>query len=134
MALVKKVRERSRREVVGRWPPRVELDPDRALCLYRIAQEALTNALKHADASRLELELEVDDEEIRLRVRDDGCGLRAPRGPTTGLSSMRERAAMCGGRLRVEAHPDGGTLVELRIPTDEGDSEASDHDSAAPLH
>lgn len=133
-ALVKKVRERSRREVVGRWPPRVELDPDRALCLYRIAQEALTNALKHADASRLELELEVDDEEIRLRVRDDGCGLRAPRGPTTGLSSMRERAAMCGGRLRVEAHPDGGTLVELRIPTDEGDSEASVHDSAAPLH
>jgi signal transduction histidine kinase len=89
--------------------------------VYRIGCEAMTNALRHADASTIEVQLEPDAEGFRLRVRDDGRGLPAVRRPTaTGMVAMEGRAATIGARLTV-ASPERGdrTVVMLELPTQE---------------
>ncbi|HEX6354327.1 GAF domain-containing sensor histidine kinase [Actinophytocola sp.] len=87
--------------------------------VYRIAQEAMHNALRHADATRIEVVLSVDDEGTVLRVTDDGVGF-APAstvaGRRLGLASMRERASQAGGTLTVTSEPGGGTTVCLAVP------------------
>src|SRR5258707_6456261 len=86
--------------------------------VYRIAQEALHNAVKHARATRAELTLRATPEELELAVRDDGVGFD-PNGSFPGhlgLRSMRERAATLGGTLEIESAPGGGTTVRARIP------------------
>jgi two-component system sensor histidine kinase UhpB len=94
----------------------VELAPEAEVVVYRVAQEALTNALRHADAERIELTLERRPEGgAELRVSDDGGGLGASR-EGTGVRGMRERALLAGGVLDVGAAPGGGTLVTLRVP------------------
>jgi two-component system sensor histidine kinase UhpB len=90
------------------------LDPDAELVLYRVAQEALTNALRHGECSRVTIEVRREDDAVVLRVADDGAGL----GDATsgaGIRGMRERAAMIGGRLRFTSPATGGTAVELRV-------------------
>ncbi|MEC7520995.1 MAG: ATP-binding protein [Myxococcota bacterium] len=116
-ALVLKVEARTHVTIEGRWPARVDVPEATALCLYRVAQEAITNALKHASPSRVEVKLEETEDGLMLRVEDDGVGFDgpAPQG-TTGLTSMRERAAMCGGRLSIDGRPGAGTTVTLRLP------------------
>lgn len=92
------------------------------VALYRIAQEAVTNIRKHADASRVTLVLREETGSVVLLVRDDGRGFLtgspyAP-GPATsfGLTGMSERAALIGGSLTVRSTPGEGTVLELRIP------------------
>ncbi|HEX8259207.1 MAG TPA: PAS domain S-box protein [Rubrobacteraceae bacterium] len=88
--------------------------------LYRIAQEALHNTVKHAHASKAELKLECDSEGIALEVSDDGVGFD-PEGTFSGhlgLKSMRERATRLGGTLRVESTPGEGTTVRVRTILD----------------
>jgi signal transduction histidine kinase len=85
--------------------------------LYRIAQEALHNTVKHARASRAELKLECDARGIALEVSDDGVGFD-PGGDFSGhlgLKSMRERAVRLGGTLEVESIPGEGTSIRVRI-------------------
>jgi ligand-binding sensor domain-containing protein/signal transduction histidine kinase len=90
--------------------------------IYRIAAEALRNAFRHAQARQVEVEIRYDDEQFRLRVRDDGKGmdvsLSAGQEPTGhfGLNGMRERAKLVGGNLTVWSEVGLGTEVELRIP------------------
>ncbi len=88
---------------------------------YRIAQEALTNVLRHAEARGCVVSLELDDDAsaLRLEIRDDGRGLpdaRAGGRAGVGLSSMRERAAELGGSLTAGALPEGGTAVRVVLP------------------
>jgi PAS domain S-box-containing protein len=92
--------------------------------LYRIAQEALTNVRKHAQARRVEILLEHREGGVFVRVRDDGRGFATPvdsdSGPGhLGLSAMRERAEMADGWCRVASLPDSGTTVEFWIPVDQ---------------
>jgi signal transduction histidine kinase len=89
--------------------------------LYRMAQEALANVHKHARASRVEVSVAERDGGYAVRIADDGVGFDAP--PTLrserghlGLSSMRERAEMAGGRCRLDSAAGRGTTVELWIP------------------
>ena len=88
---------------------------------YRIAGEALRNALRHAQARRIAVEIRYDKRHFRLRVRDDGKGIdedtlqRQPSGHF-GLPGMRERSEMVGGRLEVWSKLNSGTQVELSIP------------------
>jgi signal transduction histidine kinase/ligand-binding sensor domain-containing protein len=86
---------------------------------FRIAGEALRNALRHARALRIEVEIVYDRQQLRLRVRDDGKGidprLELPHGHF-GLVGMRERAAVIGGRLTVWSALDAGTEIELTVP------------------
>lgn len=86
--------------------------------LYRIAQEALANAIKHAGAEAVEVRLEADAHSVRLRVLDDGCGPSAGMNDTPGLGlrTMRDRAEAIGGRLAVTARHEGGTAVICEAP------------------
>ncbi len=88
------------------------------VALYRIAQEAMTNVVRHARARTCAVSLAVDEEAgiLRLEVRDDGRGLPEARSPGVGLSSMRERAAELGGSLTAEPLPEGGTVVRAGLP------------------
>jgi two-component system sensor histidine kinase UhpB len=94
-----------------------KLDPQVELVVYRVAQEALTNVLRHADADQVVVELSCANGFLTLRVADDGVGLdhRANRGG--GLQGMRERALLVGGRIAVR-DLDPGTEVSLRLPAD----------------
>ncbi len=85
--------------------------------LFRIAQESLTNVVRHAQTHRAWLALQSEEEAIVLRVRDEGCGYD-PQQPSGGLGilSMRERALLLGGRLTMHSRRGEGTLVEVRLP------------------
>jgi two-component system sensor histidine kinase UhpB len=92
------------------------LSPDLELVIYRIAQEAVTNIVRHAGAARVEVVLRRAGGGVRLEVRDDGAGLRGAGGPGGGLRGMRERAVMVGAELDVRSRPEGGVEVCLEIP------------------
>lgn len=90
---------------------------------YRIAQEALANAVKHSACSRINVRLLVDDPDlISLRITDNGCGITAlpptndKEGCGIGLSSMRERMALIGGILEIRSTPGDGTTVLAQAP------------------
>lgn len=85
--------------------------------IYRIAQEALNNALKHGRARHISLQLARAHRGVLLRVRDDGVGIRPNRRKTgLGLASMLYRAETIDGSLEVKPHPHGGTEVRLSVP------------------
>jgi signal transduction histidine kinase len=99
-----------------------ELPAELRLCIHRVAQEALTNVLKHADApQRVEVVLRHTDAEIELIVRDDGRGVAAGNGQGHGLAGMRERVAMHSGTLRAGPRAGGGYEVRARLPVPVGD-------------
>lgn len=94
-----------------------------ALAIYRIAQEAIHNALQHADASEIAVRLTQYPDKLRMTVTDDGRGIpdstdlrRFVAEGQFGLAGMRERASMIGGTLDVQSAPDYGTAVILEIP------------------
>jgi two-component system, NarL family, sensor histidine kinase UhpB len=95
--------------------PLPSLAPDAELVVYRVAQEALTNAVRHSSASRVDLYLERAGEGVRLRVADDGCGLDADEQPGGGLRGMRERALMVGADLHIGKADGGGVEVSLEV-------------------
>jgi signal transduction histidine kinase len=100
------------------------LPKDIALCLYRIAQEALRNAAKHAQTDRVELVLNADAEFLDLEVRDFGRGFfpeTVRRQPGLGLASMEERTRLIGGELTISSVPSQGTSIAVRIPLPEDD-------------
>lgn len=99
------------------------LSPARELALYRIAQEALSNALRHAQAGHIWITLRFDDTSVTLTVADDGVGFRAPEHPGRlaqeghfGLLGMRERALLAGGTLHISSAPGQGTVISVHLP------------------
>jgi signal transduction histidine kinase len=103
------------RLIVSGWL--TPLDPGVELAAYRIVQEALTNARRHAPGAAIDVELRYHDDELYLRIRDNGPG-PAPVDGTDGhgLLGMRERAAAVGGALVTGQAPGGGFLVEATLP------------------
>ncbi len=97
--------------------PMAALDPGVELAAYRIIQEALTNARRHAEGAAVDVELHYTAEALRLRVRDNGPGPPPATSPGGhGLLGMRERAAAVGGELRTGAASGGGFVVEAVLP------------------
>lgn len=91
--------------------------PELEAALYRIAQEAITNAVKHAHASRVRVTVREADDTVSIRVEDDGTGFDAEATATGfGLIGMRERAELAGGELEVTSSPGHGTVVVARLP------------------
>jgi two-component system sensor histidine kinase UhpB len=92
------------------------LSPEVELAVYRIAQEALTNAVRHSGCSCVHVSLRGTPDAVLLRVADDGRGLDG--GPKTGggIRGMRERALMIGGRLVLGVGEEGGVEVDLTVP------------------
>jgi signal transduction histidine kinase len=102
--------------------PLPRLDAEREITVFRIAQEACTNVLRHADARRVGIALGVADGELRLSIRDDGAGFEpeAAGAATRGLSGMRERADLIGARCEIRSAPGQGTEVLLMLPMPSG--------------
>jgi signal transduction histidine kinase len=99
----------------GRTPHR--LDPEVETAIYRIAQEALRNALKHADARTVAIAVAEIEGEVGVRVRDDGRGYDASAITSGfGMVSIKERVELLDGRLRVTSAPGEGTTLEARVP------------------
>lgn len=98
----------------------LRLTAEQSLQIFRIAQESITNILRHAQASSIWLSLQSTPSGIELRIRDDGRGIPSSRPDTPhgtlGLNGMAERAQFLGARLTIEPAPQGGTLVQLILP------------------
>ena len=97
--------------------------------LFRVAQEALNNTVKHARARHVVLRLTARDGQVRLLLIDDGIGCdpiqalaRASKGETTGLSAMAERVELLGGRLRLLSSPGEGTQILVSLQLDAGEA------------
>ncbi len=103
---------RVRRELEGPIP---DLAPGVELAVYRIAQEALTNAVRHSHASAVTVSLRYSDGDLVLSVEDDGDGLPEPVIAGGGLAGMRERALLIGAALDVGSAPGAGVKVTLRL-------------------
>jgi ligand-binding sensor domain-containing protein/signal transduction histidine kinase len=120
LALQKEIDEPISFRVIVEGQPRT-LHPMICDEAYRIGREALVNAFHHSRAGNIEVELEYAANQLRILVRDDGCGidpevLRAGRTDHWGLSGMHERAGRIGARLKVRSDDEGGTEVELSVP------------------
>ncbi|HKO15036.1 MAG TPA: sensor histidine kinase [Gemmatimonadaceae bacterium] len=97
-----------------------DVPPVQAAVLYRVAQAAIHNVLKHAGAHRAEMHLSVADGDVALEVVDDGRGFDAAQGerrrPGMGLFTMRERVSLAGGRFDVRSEPGAGTRIRAVLP------------------
>jgi signal transduction histidine kinase len=114
-------KEQARVDTELRCEPQIRLPPERELQLLRIVQEALANVRKHAHATRVEVTVEGGPEGLRTTIQDDGTGFDpaappAAGAPRLGLQTMRERAEMLGGALRVDSQPGGPTRVTITMP------------------
>jgi signal transduction histidine kinase len=101
----------------------LQLEDETALAVFRITQEALNNAIQHADASEIAVRLTQYPDRLRLTVTDDGQGIKGSADSARfvaeghfGLAGMRERAAMVGGKLEVQTAIDYGTVIILELP------------------
>src|SRR4051794_26976899 len=104
------------RQLADDLPP---LSAELELVIYRVAQEALTNVLRHAEASHCLVELQSQDGQVELRISDDGRGMPSRiEGESIGIEGMRERALLAGGSLAIEAREDAGTTVTLTVPVE----------------
>jgi signal transduction histidine kinase len=97
------------------------LPPGVASCLYRVAQEGLRNVSRHAEASKVRLELRGEQDGLTLSIHDDGKGLLPHEGHSQGLGlvSMRERVRLVNGNLRLEGQPGQGTTLCVWVPLGE---------------
>ncbi len=97
----------------------VDLDPGKAITLFRVLQEALTNVARHAGASRVLVRLAREDDTLLFSIKDDGAGFdpqRVEARHSLGLLGMRERARLVGGSVSVAGRPGKGTEVTVRVP------------------
>ncbi len=102
-----------------------DLNDQVATAVFRILQESLTNVARHAAASRVTVEVQEQDDEMRLTVQDDGSGLpdkKERRHNSFGLIGMHERVKMLGGRLTIDSAPGQGTRIEAVIPVEMEDN------------
>jgi signal transduction histidine kinase len=86
------------------------------LSAYRIIQEGLTNALKHADAEHAKITLQYQTRHLSIQIRDDGHGAAADNGAGFGLIGIRERVKILGGEMTAHNDPDGGFMLTTRLP------------------
>jgi signal transduction histidine kinase len=105
------------------------------ITLYRVAQEALTNVIKHASADVADVHVRFSEGSVTLQVNDDGSGfdidmLRNPDRPSWGLLGMEERASLLGGKFDISSQPGEGTSVEVTIPYEQ-DKVNDDEDTHA---
>jgi signal transduction histidine kinase len=107
-----------------------DLDARTAALAYRIAQEALVNVRKHAQASNVSLSIRPENRGVRVRIEDDGVGFdvehSTARPGHLGLSAMQERAVLTGGWCRLTSVPGAGTIVDFWLPGEPGDRHRAD--------
>jgi PAS domain S-box-containing protein len=97
----------------------VDLDQQQSTAIFRVFQEALTNVLRHAQATRVDITLEQEDDELVMTLRDNGRGITADEKSdrlSLGLLGMRERVNLIGGAIRITGDEGEGTVIEVRVP------------------
>ena len=101
------------------------LSPEVSLCLFRVAQEALTNAVRHASAPTIRVELTATTDGVELHIADDGIGFVTSEstGRGLGLRSIDERVRLVKGHLTVESRPGQGTTLQVQVPLAAGQAE-----------
>lgn len=119
-ALLTETQSRTGIRCVFVCPERVErcrLGRDAEIAVFRIAQEVLTNVVRHSGANRVVLQARAQKADLVVEIGDDGCGMRVPESPSSfGLLGMHERARAIGGELQMESQPGLGTTLRLRLP------------------
>ena len=129
--LGRQTREHTGLAVTVSTPPTLaRVDPDIETLLYRVAQEALTNVVRHADASGAAVELERLGSRLELRVRDNGCGFDPEAASRdhdqgTGLAGMRDRLKLFGGTLAIRSAPGRSTEIIAALMLPQAAAEAS---------
>ncbi len=124
-----KFTERTQLPVTLEIEPTLPVLPDvHNVTLYRVLQEALTNVAKHAQASRVWVELSVDDNSINLVIQDNGRGLHSQDNHThgIGLTGMNERLSLVGGKLLLRSVLEGGTILTASLPMHTNSSHESE--------
>ena len=103
-----------------------EVSEERALCLYRVAQEALNNAVKHSGSPTIDVELAAILNMVQLRVKDHGTGFDVNHhAPGVGLASMRERIRMAAGRFHISSKPGQGTEIVTEVAMEQVEKQLS---------
>jgi signal transduction histidine kinase len=95
------------------------LDREKATAVFRIIQEALTNILRHSQATRVNIIIEKEDGELIVKIKDNGRGIteeQKARPSSLGLIGMQERARLLKGRIEIIGFPGKGTTLTLRVP------------------
>jgi len=93
------------------------LDPKIQTTCFRIAQEAITNVVRHANATQIDVDLRCEKGKLRLLIRDSGVGFDVEsKTAGLGLIGIKERAALLGGRTKIVSSPDKGTTIEILMP------------------
>lgn len=122
--------QRSGIEIIFQAPPLPTMPPDLATAVYRIAQEGITNALKHASAGRIAVAIETTENQLTLSVADDGCGFNLQSAePGVGLPGMRERVETLNGTLDLHSTLGAGSRILARF--DLNHDEQLSHDPSA---
>ncbi len=114
--LVERFRRQQRAPISQKIEPRLRIPLRISSPLYRIAEAALENSIRHADAKRVDLLLKGSPASVRLEIRDDGCGFDVTQPPAKGLglALMRHHASLAGGTLNIESTAQG-TLVSILV-------------------
>jgi signal transduction histidine kinase len=99
------------------------LPPDMETVCFRVTQEAVTNVVRHAQATKVRIELKQQDDEVSLNIQDDGVGFNvraaeehAVRGSSLGLLGMKERVLLAGGKFEIRSQPHSGTEIRVYFP------------------
>lgn len=124
MNLSQQIREIQRIDCEFYYGPNLDdLDEETATQLFHIVQEAVTNAIKHAETQRIQIGIEIENGVVETSVRDEGMGFRAGDAiQGAGLKIMEHRAARIGGTLTVDSIPGDGTIIRCRVPIISGNS------------
>jgi two-component system sensor histidine kinase UhpB len=104
----------------------IEPGPEISTMLFRVVQEALTNAVRHADASRVSIHVAIEDGTLVVTVQDDGSGIDTKsqlKRESWGITGMGERARYFGGAVAISGKTGEGTRVQLRLPMEKMKSE-----------
>jgi len=100
-------------------PPDFFIDPQKSIALFRVLQESLTNVSRHSEASLVKITLEKTENNVRLEVQDNGCGI-APEEESNpgsyGIRGMKERIRAVDGEIRIKGSPGKGTIVKINVP------------------
>jgi two-component system sensor histidine kinase UhpB len=102
-------------------PPELALDQERSTAVFRMIQEALTNVMRHAEATRVKVILKTHDHSLKIQIADNGRGISADeiaRESSLGITGMNERAVRLGGDFKIGAGSRGGTQVNISLPTE----------------
>jgi signal transduction histidine kinase len=104
-----------------------ELPDEHKTCIYRLVQEALHNAARHAGARHVQVNVNRDGDRVIFSVQDDGVGFEKKRVRGLGLLGMEERVRRLGGKLKIDSSPGRGASIEAELPLAEGDHAANSH-------